>query len=89
MWIISASCWLFTKKSITMHGYMNVKYVCDSYLSVVLCDKIGVHDKNILMNFLLLLFHLLHITPKNVMINKINNVPDIDIYVYFTFHEFL
>jgi hypothetical protein len=49
-----------------MHGNMNVKYVCDSYLSVVLFDKIGVHDKNILMNFLLLLLYLLHITPKNV-----------------------
>jgi len=27
IWIISASGWLFKKKSITMHGNMNVKFV--------------------------------------------------------------
>jgi len=29
IWIISASGWLFKKKSITMHGNMNVKLMND------------------------------------------------------------
>ena len=35
IWIISASGWLFKKKSITMHGNMNVKFNKKEFLTVL------------------------------------------------------
>ena len=46
MWIISASVWLFKRKSITMHGNMIVKFV-DGCLPVLRCSAPQLYEPQI------------------------------------------